>query len=326
MITKNRGDILAKYVIQRIIAAIFTFLIIIAVIFFVLYSMPGNVISDPLIKDTVRNAIEEKYHLNEPLPVQFGYFIKNYMNFDFGISLAVRPGASVFEILKERLPVTIQLNMFSALFTLPMGLFFGITMALKKDSLYDNVASSIVILFISVPSFVLAAVMQYFLAYKFGWFPIVLAPENQLNLTKFHSMILPILALSFGSIASIARMLRAELAEALTSDYMLLAKVKGLTYSQSIKRHALRNACVPLASTFLYLFIGVLSSSLVIENIFGVPGLSKILISSINAKDHQLTLGITYFYVIIGLFMSILADLSYGFVDPRIRMGGKKDE
>ena len=307
-------------------AGAFAFVIIIALIFFVLFSMPGNIISDPLIKDTVRNAIEAKYHLNEPLPVQFAYFIKNYINLDFGTSLFVRPGVNVFDVLRERLAVTIQLNVFAAILTLPVGLFFGISMALKKDSLYDIISSGIVILFISVPGFVMAAALQYFLAYKFGWFPIVLAPEVKLNWIKFKSMILPIFAMAFGSIASISRLLRAELAEALTSDYMLLAKAKGLTYPQTIVRHALRNACVPLASTFLYLFIGVLSSSLVIENIFGVPGLSKVLVSAINAKDHQLTLGITYFYVLIGLVMSIAADLSYGVVDPRIRMGGKKDE
>jgi len=316
-----------KYVIQRLIAGMFTFLIIVAVIFFVLYSMPGNIVSDPTIKnDTIRHAIEEKYHLNDPLPVQFGYFVRDYIKLDFGKSLFVRPGVDVFDVLKERLPVTIQLNFFAAFLTLPFGLLFGISMALKKGTLYDNVASSIVILFISVPSFVIAALMQYYLAYKFGWFPIVLAPIEQMNWVKFYSMILPIFALSFGSIASISRMLRAELAESLTSDYMLLAKCKGLTYHQAVVRHSLRNACVPLASTFLYLFIGILSSSLVIENIFGVPGMSKVLLSSINAKDHQLTLGVTFFYVLIGLFMSILADLSYGFVDPRIVMGGNKNE
>lgn len=317
---------MAKYVLQRLIAAAFTFLIIIAVIFFVLYSMPGNFITDPTIKDTVRRAIEEKYHLNDPLPIQFAYFIKNYINFDFGQSMSVKPGVAVFDILRERIPVTIQLNLFAAFFTLPLGLFFGITMALKKGSTYDNITSSFVILFISVPHFVVAALLQYFLAFKAGWFPILLAPESVLNWKKFHSMILPIMALSFGNIASISRMLRAELSEALTSDYMLLAKVKGLTYSQSIVRHALRNACVPLAATFLYLFIWLISGSLVIENIFGAPGLSKVLVSAINAKDHQLTLGITYFYVIIGLVFAIFGDLSYGFLDPRIRMGGKKDE
>ena len=121
-------------------------------------------------------------------------------------------------------------------------------------------------------------------------------------------------------------LLSAELAEVLTMDFMLLAKAKGFTYRQAITRHALRNSCVPLASTFLYLFLGVLSSSLVIEQIFGVPGLSKTLLASINGKDHWLTMGIVIFYVFIGLFMAILADLSYGIVDPRIRMGGKKND
>lgn len=318
---------MARYIVQRLIAAAFAFIIIIALVFFVLHSMPGSIIRDPSITDdTVIKAIEAKYHLDKPLPVRFTFFLKDYLNMDFGTSLFVRPGVSVFDVVKERIDVTIQLNLFAALFTLPVGLFFGITMALKKDSTYDIIASSIVVLLISVPGFVMAAVLQYVLAYKLDLFPIVLAPEVKLNWTKFHSMILPIFALSFGSVASISRLLRAELSEALTSDYMLLAKSKGLTYPQRIVRHALRNACVPLASTFLYLFIGVLSSSLVIENIFGVPGLSRVLVSSINAKDHQLTLGVTYFYVLIGLIMSIAADLSYGIVDPRIRMGGRKDE
>jgi oligopeptide transport system permease protein len=139
-------------------------------------------------------------------------------------------------------------------------------------------------------------------------------------------MIPPILALSFGGIAGMARMLRAELAETLTGDFMLLAKAKGLTYGQTIWRHALRNACVPLATTFLYLFLGILGSSIVIENIFSVPGLSRTMIYAIQSNDHPLTMAIVYFYALIGLFMAILADLSYGVVDPRIRMGGRKNE
>lgn len=317
---------MSKYVIQRLIGVFFTFIIIVVVVFFVLYSMPGNIVSDPNLKESVRIAIEAKYHLNEPLPVQFIYFIKGYISLDFGESLFVRPGRPVLEIILEKVPITIQLNLFAALFTLPMGMFFGITMALKKNSLYDHVASSLVILFISVPGFVLAALLQYFLGFKLGWFPLLLETTRELTLSKFYSMMLPILALSAVNIASISRILRAELSEALTSDYMLLAKSKGLTYKQTITRHALRNACVPMAGQLLYLFLNILSTSIVIENIFGIPGLSKILVESINAKDHQLTLGIIYFYVLIGLFMAIVADLSYGVLDPRIRMGGRKDD
>lgn len=316
-----------KYTLQRMVAACFTLVVIIIVVFFVLRSMPGDMIEfSPKLDPAIREAILAKYHLDEPLIVQFGYTMRDYLHLDFGYSLKVRPGVPVFDVVLERLPVTIQLNYFAAFLILPVGMFFGITMAVKKDSAYDVIASSIVIFFISVPSFVLAAVMQYILGFKLGWFPLILAPEPNLTWTKFVSMIMPILALSFGSIASISRMLRAELAEILTMDFMLLAKAKGLNFRQTIVGHALRNACVPLSATFLYLFLGVLSSSLVIEQIFGVPGLSKTMISAINGKDHWLTMGIVIFYVLIGLFMAILADLSYGIIDPRIRVGGTKDE
>lgn len=316
-----------KYALQRLVAAAFTLLVIIVIVFFVLHSMPGDIIDfSPKLDPAIRQAIINKYHLDEPLIVQFMYTMTDYLHLDFGYSLKVRPGVPVFDVILERLAVTIQLNYFAALVILPFGMIFGITMAIKKDTLYDVVASSFVILLISVPSFVLAAVMQYVLGFKLGWFPLILSPEHNLTWTKFYSMIMPIMSLAFGSIAGIARTLRAELAEVLTMDFMLLAKAKGLTYRQTITKHAMRNACVPLSATFLYLFLGVLSSSLVIEQIFGVPGLSKTMLAAINGKDHWLTMGDVIFYVIIGLCMAILADLSYGVIDPRIRVGGKKDE
>ena len=316
-----------KYVIQRLIAAFFTFIAIIVVVFFVLHLMPGSVIEpSPKLDPAIYQQMLDKYHLNEPMIVQFGYTMRDYLKLDFGYSLKVNPGMPVFDVIMERLAVTIQLNYFSAFVILPFGLILGITMAVKKNTLYDHVMSSLVILTISVPSFVLAALMQYLLGFKLGWFPLILAAEEHLSWTKFYSMIMPILALSFGGIASIARTLRAELAEVLTMDFMQLAKAKGLSYGQTITRHALRNSCVPLATTFLYLFLGVLGSSLVIEQIFGVPGMSKTMMAAINGKDHWLTMGCIIFYTLIGLLMAIVADLSYGVVDPRIRMGGGKDE
>ena len=316
-----------KYVIQRLIAAFFTFIAIIVVVFFVLHLMPGSVIEpSPKLDPAIYQQMLDKYHLNEPMIVQFGYTMRDYLKLDFGYSLKVNPGMPVFDVIMERLAVTIQLNYFSAFVILPIGLILGVTMAVKKNTLYDHAMSSLVILTISVPSFVLAALMQYLLGFKLGWFPLILAPEEHLSWTKFYSMIMPILALSFGGIASIARTLRAELAEVLTMDFMQLAKAKGLSYGQTITRHALRNSCVPLATTFLYLFLGVLGSSLVIEQIFGVPGMSKTMMAAINGKDHWLTMGCIIFYTLIGLLMAIVADLSYGVVDPRIRMGGGKDE
>lgn len=318
---------MCKYILQRIVAAFFTLLAIIVVIFFVLRYVPGNYnINSSQIDPAIDEVVEEKYYLNSPLITQFFYTMRDYLRLDFGYSQTVRPGTKVFDVVLNRLPVTVQLNYFSALFMLPAGLFFGITMAVKKNTPYDHIAGCLVILLISVPPFVQAAVMQYVLGFKLEWFPIVLANESSLSWTKFYSMILPILALSFTGIANMARMLRAELAEVLTSDFMLLAKAKGLSYRQTLLHHALRSACVPLVSTFQNLFLNLVSNSLVIEQIFSVPGLSKTLLQAINGKDHYLTTGIAVFYAAIGLAATIVVDITYGLIDPRIRVGGKKTE
>ena len=316
-----------RYIFQRMVAAAVTFLVIIVVVFFVVRNMPGTIFqpNPETMSPRVIELIMAKYHLDKSLPEQFMYFLADYIRLDFGHSFLVRPSMPVYDIVLERLPITIQLNIFSSLgVILPFGLLFGITLALKKDSFYDHFGSTWIMIFISAPSFVIAALMQYTLAFRLGIFPIILHPERALSWTKFYSMILPIMALSFGGIASMARMLRAELSETLTSDFMLLAQAKGLTYNQSIWRHALRNACVPMASTFLFLFIGVMGGSIVIENIFSVPGMGTIMVAAIRSNDHPLTLAIVYLYTLIGLGMAILADLSFGIVDPRIRMGGRK--
>ena len=140
----------------------------------------------------------------------------------------------------------------------------------------------------------------------------------------FHSMILPVLALSFGSIATLARYTRAELTETLISDYMLLARAKGLTKGQATLRHALKNAMVPVLPSIIAMFVNILGGSLIIESIFSVPGVGKLYITSINLLDYNVFMMVTVFYTFIGLTANIIVDLSYGFLDPRIRMGAKK--
>ena len=142
----------------------------------------------------------------------------------------------------------------------------------------------------------------------------------------FVSMILPILSLSFGTIAGFTRYIRDELAEVLTSEFMLLARTKGLTRRQATYRHAFRNAMVPILPMFIGEFIGILGGSMVIENIFGIPGIANVYLTSIQLGkvDYNVFLFISMFYVAIGLVAGLLVDISYGFVDPRIRIGGRK--
>lgn len=313
-----------RYIGQRLIAMAITLFLIITISFFMIHSMPGSVIYDPMLPEEIKTAIEDKYHLNEPLPVQYGYFLKDFLAFDFGTSIKVQPKVPVFDIIKGKLPVTIQLNVFSILLTVPLGIILGIIAALKKNQMADHIINIMVIFFISVPSFVFAALLQYFVAFKWNLAPILLSTEPTLTWTKFKSMILPILALSFYGIATITRYMRAELCEALNSDYMLLAKTKGLSQVQATVKHAIRNSFIPLANIIIPMFFSILGGSMVIENIFGVPGIGNLSVSSINALDHPLTIAVLFFYSLISLISILVVDLSYGIIDPRIRIGGRK--
>ena len=187
---------------------------------------------------------------------------------------------------------------------------------------------AIIILFVSIPSYIYAFLVQYFLYFKLGWFPVNVysiadAGGSYFTWKMFYSMIPPILALSFGEIAGLCRFVRAELTETLTSDYMLLARTKGLTKRQATVRHALKNAMVPTLPMIIGSLFGILGGSLIIEQIFSVPGVGSLYIRSVQQLDYDLFMFDSIFYTFIGLTGGIVVDLSYGFIDPRIRMGAR---
>ncbi|WP_099950418.1 ABC transporter permease [Ezakiella peruensis] len=312
-----------RYTARRLVLMAITLFFIISLSFFVMHSMPGSFIQDNKLPAEVKRAMEDKYHLNEPLMTQYGYFLKDFLRGDFGISLVINPKVPVNEVLATKIPVSMQLNIFSLIFTMPIAMLLGIWAAIRKNKLADQVISFFIILFISVPSFIFATLMQYFLAFKLGWFPIITTPEKNLTWTKFHSMILPILALSFGSIAGVARYTRAELTEALNSEYMLLAKSKGLSQVQATTRHALRNSFIPLANIIIPMFIQIMGGSLVIEKIFSIPGMGNVMVDAINAHDFPLAIGVLFWFSLLSLITILIVDLSYGIIDPRIRLGGR---
>lgn len=217
---------MARYIAKRVVLMAITLFLIITISFFVMHSMPGNFIQNNKLPAEVKKAMLDKYHLNDPLTTQYGYFIRDFAKGDFGISLVIQPKVPVNEVLATKIPVSMQLNIFSLIFTMPIAMILGIWAAIRKNKIDDQIISILIILFISVPSFVYASLMQYYLAFKLGWFPIITEVGTKLTWSKFYSMILPILALSFGSIAGVARYTRAELTEALNSEFMLLAKSK----------------------------------------------------------------------------------------------------
>lgn len=316
---------MGRYIVRRVIALFITLFIIISLFFVIQRMQPGGPFSgaggqNPLL----RERLIKKYNLDKPIIQQYTKYVSDMFRGEFGESIKVKPGVPVFRIIKEKLPITMLINILSALLLLPVGVFFGTIAAIKKNTWIDHLIQIMVILFISVPSFVVAALLQYFLAFKLGWFPIRLSNDTVLNLSKLHSMVLPILASTFGGIATITRFMRSELGEQMNADYMLLAKTKGLNKVQALFRHALRNAFVPLLPIFLSYVIFLFGGSIVIENIFGVPGMGSTNIEAINTMDYPLSTALNAMYTFISLIFTLMIDLLYGVVDPRIRMGGKK--
>lgn len=313
-----------KYVLKRLLFLVITFIIILTITFCLIKMLQAEV---PLGKAAeTEKARREALGWDKPILVQYGIYLRNlFTKFDIGTSLKVAYMQPVADVMFERMPPTLLMNFLSILIGLPLGVGLGIFAALKKNTWIDHVISVIIVLFISVPSFVLAFFLQYFLSFRLGWFPLVMYSKAEagglLTWKMIYSLMLPIMASAFYEIAFFARLVRAELTEALTSEYMLLARTKGLTQQKAVIHHALKNAMVPILPSIIATFLGVMSGSMILERIFAVPGVGDLTLKALQTFDYDLFVGTAMFYTLIGLLSSILTDLSYGFLDPRIKMG-----
>lgn len=326
---------LLMYILKRLLLMVFTFIIIFILCFVLVRLLPVNAdvgIKDP---DAYWNqlVIMGRYYQGDdgeyyPLPIitQFwNFLVRLFAGEGFGYSWTILWLATPEEILASKLTPTVIMNIYSMLISVPLGIGLGIYMALKKNKWQDNVLSVLVMLVISVPSFIYAFFLQYTFGYLWNILPPLAATDvNYFSWDYTKSIILPVLSLSFGSIAGYSRYTRAELTEVLTSDFMLLARTKGLTRGQATVRHALRNSMVPIFPMILGEIISVLSGSMIIENIFQVDGVGGLYLESITRQDYDVFQYVSMFYVIIGLLGTLIIDISYGIVDPRIRMGGGK--
>lgn len=316
-----------KYIIKRIFLMIGVCFITMTMCFVMIRMLPNQLPRGNGDYAAAVKAMNEAWGYDEPILVQYGIFLKKvFTEGDWGVCTKVgRYLSPVTSHIAEKLPPTIAVNMLATLISVPLGLIFGVYAALRKNKWQDHVISVVIMLFISVPSYVYAFLLQYFLGFKLGWFPIIVASgTNYLDPVMLKSMVLPVMAISFGTIASLMRSVRAELTETLTSDYMMLARAKGLNRRQATLRHALRNSMVPVMPMIISEFVMVLSGSLVIEKIFGIPGIGATYVASILERDYSLFLAVSMFYTVISLAATLVIDLSYGLVDPRIRMGGGK--
>ena len=329
-----------KYVSKRLGLMLFTFFIIFTMCFVLikLLPIPTNVLpgQDPEIvmrtlegRGWITNIREGANGVWEydrvPVFIQYGNYLKRIITQgDFGIVTTYGEylNGDIWEVFVNHLPPTVLINIYSSCIGVPIGLGLGIIAALKKNKWQDQVINIFIILLISVPSIVLALMLQYIFCFKLGWFPLTMdTSDAYFTWPVFKSMIPAVFALCLGSIAGYARYTRAELSEVLTGEFMLLARTKGLTKRQAIFRHAMRNSMVVIFPSILSEFISVLSGSLIIEQMFGINGVGGLYLNSITYQDYDFFMLLSGFYTLIGLTAGIVIDISYGFIDPRIRMG-----
>ena len=318
---------LVKYILKRLGLMLLTFFIIVTVSFVLIKLLP-IVVDVSVGKDAeiIKAQLEARGYY-DPIIVQYFRYIRRIVtesDFGIGVNMPEFRNQPVWGVFVQQLPPTVLINLYSSLLAVPLGLSLGALAALKKNRWQDHVVSTGVMIFISVPSYVVAFLVQYLLCFKLDWFPLTMAAGyDYFSWETFRSMLPAVFSLSFGSIAGYCRFTRAELTEVLTGEYLLLARTKGLTRSQAVFRHALRNAMVPILPMIIGEFIAVMSGSLIIEQIFAIPGVGRLYLNSIISLDYDFFMLLSAFYTFIGLLAGIVIDISYGFIDPRIRMGAK---
>ena len=320
---------MGRYILKRVLLMLLVAFVIITVCFMLIRMLPMELPEDKNLREQMLERWEALGY-GKPLLVQYGIYLKNiFTGWDFGTSWYIAVRKPAWEVISSRLLPTVLVNVYALLFSTPVGIALGIFAATKKNRWQDHTVSTLVMLFVSVPSYVYAFLVQYILCFRLGLFPMTVrsladAGGSWFSPLMFHSMIPAVIALSFGEIAGLCRFTRAELTETMTSDYMLLARAKGLNRKEALVRHALRNAMVPILPTVIASFIDILAGSLIIEEIFSIPGVGQLYIKSIVQRDYDVFMADTIFYTLIGLFAGIVVDISYGFIDPRIRIGNKE--
>lgn len=308
---------MTKFVLKRLCYMFVSLFIVITITFFLMKLMPGSPFNDTKLNAQQKEILNEKYGLNDPVALQYVNYLKNVVTGDFGNSFQYH-NMPVWDLVKPRLIPSMEMGITAMVIGVVLGLVLGVAAATKQNTWVDYTTTIISVIAVSVPSFVLAVLLQYVFAVKLEWFPVA-------GWEGFSTAILPSLALSATVLATVARYIRAEMIEVLSSDYILLARAKGNSTLKVLFGHALRNALIPIITIIVPMLAGILTGTLTIENIFGVPGLGDQFVRSITTNDFSVIMATTILFSTLFIVSIFIVDILYGVIDPRIRVqGGKK--
>ena len=304
-----------KYILKRVLVSIATLLVIILVLFLLMDLMPGTPFNDEKLTEAQLALLYEKYGLDKPLIVRFFIYLKNMLMGDLGVSYAINKNFAISDMIKGRLGISLTVGAMAMVFGTILGLILGILAALNHNTWIDNLCSVLSVIGVSVPSYVCALLLCYFIAYKLKLMPILYNQQMPIK-----SLILPALALSVSPTANIARFTRSEMIDVLNSDYILLVQSKGVKNWKMIIKHALRNTLIPIITVMGPLLVNLLTGSSVIERIFGIPGIGLLMISGIQQNDYNVTIACSFIYSLMYIVTMLIVDILYGIIDPRIRV------
>ncbi len=314
---------MVKYTLKRILLMIITLFLITTLLFFLLKLMPGSPFANPKITPAQREFLESTYGLNDHPVVQYFRYMKNLVQGDLGRS--IKFNVPVIDMIAVPLQYTVQIGLSAMGIGTVIGIIFGATAALRKNTPVDHGLTFLSVIGVSIPNFVVATFFVL-LSVRVNWISTTFQPQNDaLGVTawmEIKSMILPVTSLSIYVVSSIMRYTRSEMVEVLSSDYILLARAKGVKRGKVIFKHALRNALIPVITVAGPMTAFIITGSTVVERFFGVPGISGTMITAISTNDYFLILGIALFYSVLLIGVILIVDLLYGVIDPRIRVSG----
>lgn len=303
---------MGRFIVRRIALMLVALWVVVTVTFFLAHMIPGGPFDrEKPVPEAIKKNLEEKYHLNAPMWKQYLLYLNDILHGDLGPSFKY-PDRTVNDIIKESFPVSAQLGFWAVLIATVLGIYLGSISALHQGGLIDSFSMFFAILFISLPSFVIAPIFQYIFGVKWHILPVA-------NWGSWEHMILPSLSLALGPTAVIARLTRASMLEVLSNDYVKAAKARGISGIRVLIIYALKNALIPVVTYLFPLIAAIFTGSFVVEKIFNIPGLGRYYVTSIYNRDYTVILGVTVFYAAFLILMNLLADITYALLDPRIR-------
>lgn len=305
-----------SYFLKRLGYMFVSLFIIISITFFLMKLMPGSPFNDAKLSPEQKQILAEKYGLNDPVGVQYLNYLKNVVSGDFGNSFQYH-NQPVWDLISPRLIPSLEMGLIAVIIGILLGLFLGVIAAIKQNTWIDYLATTVSVIAVSVPSFVLAVLLQNVFSVQLRWFPVA-------GWEGLPTIVLPSLSLSAIVMATVSRYIRSEMIEVLNSDYILLAYAKGVPQYKIIFVHALRNALIPVITVIVPMTASIMTGTLTIENIFGVPGLGDKFVRSIATNDFSLIMAITILFSSFFIASIFVVDILYGIIDPRIRVKGGK--